>query len=258
MKHNYHTHTPRCGHARGTEREFIEAALNEGYETLGFSDHTPQFFAGDYYSNMRMRPELLADYVSVLQKLKWEYRDKIDILIGVELEYYPQNFERLHKFLRESGVEYMIMGQHFLGWEQGERYTGSPSPEDPVARLERYIAQTKEGLKTGLFTYFAHPDLLRFTGDNETYRKLWVPYLRELKAMNVPLELNLYGLNEDRIYPSKRFFALAREVGNTVVYGTDAHWPDFIRIRTNETKADGFCASIGLEPYRGKVEIKRI
>lgn len=51
---NYHTHTPRCNHAQGSEQEYVDAALSAGLKILGFSDHTPYFFPGDYYSTFRM------------------------------------------------------------------------------------------------------------------------------------------------------------------------------------------------------------
>ena len=38
---NYHTHTARCLHAAGAEREYVERALQGGCRVLGFSDHTP-------------------------------------------------------------------------------------------------------------------------------------------------------------------------------------------------------------------------
>jgi histidinol-phosphatase (PHP family) len=82
MKNNYHTHTVRCHHAQGTEREYIEAAIAAGIKTLGFADHAPQIFPGDYYSHFRMRPEELSDYCSTLRALKEEYKDRIDIKIG--------------------------------------------------------------------------------------------------------------------------------------------------------------------------------
>ena len=41
MKVNLHTHTYRCGHAEGTEEEYVLAAIENGYVKLGFSDHTP-------------------------------------------------------------------------------------------------------------------------------------------------------------------------------------------------------------------------
>ena len=41
LKANYHTHTYRCRHAYGSEREYIEAAIRMGIAELGFSDHVP-------------------------------------------------------------------------------------------------------------------------------------------------------------------------------------------------------------------------
>ena len=95
MKNNYHTHTVRCRHAQDTEREYIEAAIAAGIKTLGFADHAPQIFPGDYYSHFRMRPEELEDYCRTIRTLKEEYKDRIDIKIGLEAEYYPDLFEDL-------------------------------------------------------------------------------------------------------------------------------------------------------------------
>ena len=48
MLTNYHTHTTRCGHAEGTEEEYILTALRCGFKVLGFSDHTPWAYATQY------------------------------------------------------------------------------------------------------------------------------------------------------------------------------------------------------------------
>ena len=58
---NYHTHTFRCGHAEGNERDYAENASRAGLKTLGFSDHTPYDFFDSEPRNrpMRMKPEEL-------------------------------------------------------------------------------------------------------------------------------------------------------------------------------------------------------
>ena len=38
---NYHTHTYRCGHAEGSERDYAEKAAKAGLRILGIADHTP-------------------------------------------------------------------------------------------------------------------------------------------------------------------------------------------------------------------------
>ena len=76
MKANYHTHTPRCQHAVGTEEDYVRAALDGGFETLGFSDHTPWPFASGYVSGIRMGMELLPDYIASIRALKAKYDPK--------------------------------------------------------------------------------------------------------------------------------------------------------------------------------------
>ena len=120
MIHNYHTHTRRCNHAAGEDREYVEAAIKAGIKTLGFSDHSPYLFpkeAGSYYSSFRMRPEQLFDYVSSIESLRQEFKGQIRILTGVEIEYYPKSFPATEKFLRDSGVQYLLLGQHCFGEE---------------------------------------------------------------------------------------------------------------------------------------------
>ena len=37
---NYHTHTYRCQHASGDVEDYCEAAVEQGLQVLGISDHT--------------------------------------------------------------------------------------------------------------------------------------------------------------------------------------------------------------------------
>ena len=67
MQANYHTHTIRCHHAVGTEREYIEAAIAAGITELGFSDHSPYPFSDGYVSNFRMALEETAGYFETLR-----------------------------------------------------------------------------------------------------------------------------------------------------------------------------------------------
>ena len=129
---NYHTHTPRCNHAQGSEQEYVDAALSAGLKILGFSDHTPYFFPGDYYSTFRMHPEELPGYVSTVNALRDRYADRLEIHVGVEAEYYPKYFDRLVDFLQQEQVEYMILGQHFVGNEPDGVYSGQPTADNAI------------------------------------------------------------------------------------------------------------------------------
>ncbi len=246
MKHNYHTHTVRCHHAQNTEREYIEAAIAAGLETLGFADHSPQIFPGDYYSTFRMRPEELSDYCSTLRALKEEYKDRIDIKIGLEAEYYPALFPALLALIRPYELDYLILGQHMDDNEIGREHNFIPT--DKEEDLIRHTSQVLAGLHTGCFTYLAHPDLLNFTGDDEIYRKHMLPFCREIKEMDIPLEVNILGMVGKRHYPSERFYRIAAEVGNRFVLGVDAHWAHALTDSASEAMALEFCRKIGITP----------
>ena len=143
---NYHTHTYRCHHASGTEREYIEKAIAEGLTVMGFSDHVPMPFPDGHESSFRIRIEELEDYIRTLEALREEYRDRIQILIGFEAEYYPAYFEDMLRLLEPYDYDYMILGQHFIDNETAP-YNATPMTDEEA--LCRYVDQVLEGLSTG-------------------------------------------------------------------------------------------------------------
>ncbi len=221
---NLHTHTTRCNHAWGTEAEYVECALEAGLQVLGFSDHSPYFFPGEYYSHFRMRPEQLEDYVAAVLSLRERYQGRIQIPLGLELEYYPDQLPKLLPLLKDQPLDYLILGQHCLGNELNDHYSGRATADK--RHLQRYCDQTIEALHTGLFTYFAHPDLLNYVGGDHIFYHQQVRRLcREAKQCGIPLEINLLGMLEGKHYPNERFWEAAAEEGCDVVLGRDAHEP---------------------------------
>ena len=111
---NYHTHTWRCRHADGTEREYVERAIEGGLKILGFSDHSPYPFPDGYDSGMRMRLDQVEGYVDTVLALKKEYDKDIEIHLGLETEYFPRFWDQLIDFLSDYPFEYFVLGQHSL------------------------------------------------------------------------------------------------------------------------------------------------
>lgn len=220
---NYHTHTWRCQHASGEEREYVENAIQGGMKILGFSDHTPMPYENGYVSNVKMRMDQLEDYVDTILALKSEYKGEIEIHLGLETEYYPQYFEQLCQMTGQYPIEYFLLAQHFLGNEIDEPYSGEESKDSRT--MIRYCRQVIEGMETGCFTYVAHPDLINFTGAPAVYDEWARKLCMQAKKQNLPLEINFMGIQEQKHYPNRRFWKIAGEVGNTVVFGADAHQP---------------------------------
>lgn len=232
---NLHTHTSRCNHALGEDREYVISAVAAGIKTLGFSDHSPMPFPEGYDSSrVRMAMEELPDYCSSVAALKDEFKDDIEIRLGVELEYYPEYFGRIMKELEKHKIEYAILGQHFIGNEIGEHYMGKPLGIDI---LRRYVDQTIEGMKTGCFLYLAHPDIPKFTGADKDYYIEMRRLCEAAEKLQVPLEINLLGIRSGRNYPDRRFWKIAGETGCRVVIGSDAHRPEDIADTASEKTA---------------------
>ena len=223
---NYHTHTFRCHHAKGEDEDYVRAALDNGVQILGFSDHAPMLGRDYLKADIRMRPELLSDYVHCLRKLREKYADQIEIHIGLEVEYYPDIFKDLAAFYKRNGVEYLLLGQHWIGKESvpGEScYMFRPT--DSEASLSWFADTLIEAMETGMFSYVAHPDIIQYTGPDEIYEKHMRRIARRAKELGIPVEMNLHGLRGGRNYPDPRFLRIAGEEGLSVIIALDAHDP---------------------------------
>ena len=113
MKANYHTHTSRCGHASGTDEQYVRAAIKQGFDELGFSDHVPWPYE-DGFTNpgVRMSVLQLSQYLNSVRELAERYRDKIHILAGFECEYFPDYMNWLEDMAAENELDYLIFGNH--------------------------------------------------------------------------------------------------------------------------------------------------
>ena len=241
---NYHTHTHRCNHAIGREEDYVQEALKAGIRILGWADHTPYLFPDGYYSHFRMRPIQLPGYIKTIQELQERYAGQVEMPIGLETEYYPKHFGRLLEFLREHPIDYLILGQHFIGNEYDAPYSGLVTQDKAVVR--QYCSQSMEAMNTGVFTYFAHPDLIHYAGDWKFYQEAVRPMCAEAKSCGMPLEINLLGIREGRHYPNRYFWEVAAEEGCQVVLGCDAHTPQSMNAPEAEREALRLARELGM------------
>ena len=239
MKANLHTHTYRCGHAHGEDREYIENAIKNGIEVLGFSDHAPFAFPPDGYESPHRVPMALAkDYIDSLTALREEYKGRIEIKIGFEMEYYPAYFDRMLKTVKEVGAEYIIMGEHYLRNELPEKINAMSSRHKNTPKdVKDYADAVCEGIATGVFTYVAHPDMVLYDINDPIYSSEMRRICEASKQYNTPLEINLQGVRLNRQYPNEVFWRLVGEVGCDVVIGSDAHAPDEVCDRESLKRA---------------------
>ena len=115
---NYHTHTARCGHAIGTEEEYIQNAIDAGIKYMGVFDHMAFEWNGKE-APFRVPVSRAKEYCDTIRGLAEKYRDKIDIKAGFEMEYYRDSFE---KMLHDA----VIYGAEMLIKRYNLNYIGKP------------------------------------------------------------------------------------------------------------------------------------
>lgn len=231
MKANYHTHTTRCQHAMGRDEDFVQAALAAGFHILGFADHAPWPFANGFVSPIRMHMDDFAGYVQSVKALREQYADRIDILLGLESEYFPRYRDHMLR-MREAGISYYILGAHYNDSEEENPYIGPECQTDEG--VLRYAESAVRAMRTGLFCYIAHPDLFmrhrRPDEFNAACEEATDMIFQTAREMHMPMEYNLLGLDSQlrgfsRGYPSQPFWDYAKKYNNTVILGVDAHEP---------------------------------
>ena len=262
MKTNYHTHTPRCQHAVGREEEYIAAAIRAGMTQLGFSDHTPWAYDSGFISDIRMTPEQLPDYVDTVRALARKYKDQIQIHLGLECEYFPKYMDWLKGIVKEYDIDYLLLGAHFCVSDEVGGYVGNGCLDE--ASVTQYVENCTTAMESGLFLYFAHPDLFL-----RAYRK-WDSVSQQASATlcqvarrcHMPLEYNInadvYQKSRNRNdFPHPEFWRLAAQLDCQVVVGYDAHEPAMLLNHKAVNQAQVLLNSLGCKvidglPIRGR------
>ncbi len=223
MNYNYHTHTYLCSHASGTMEEYVLRAIDCGITHMGFSDHIPYISLNGKETKYRIPTAHTPIYFKKINDLKKKYGDKIDIKIGFEMEYYRNHFKKMFDFAKKSGAEYLILGEHHVD-DESISIHHTMVPCNSHKRLSKYANLVVEAIETKVFTYIAHPDVYNFGGDNDDF------YIKEMRKIcvaskkhNIPLEINLLGIRENRTYPKEIFWQIAGEEQCPVTFGFDAH-----------------------------------
>ena len=252
MDYNYHTHTVRCSHATGTAESYIERAIECGIKDMGFSDHAPFRYPDGQEDGYRVPVAQARDYVEEISALREKYRGRINIRIGFEMEYYPAYFQDMLAQAVSAGAEYLLLGQHFYN----DSRAGKPSTQATTSEedLDAYVSCVLSAMESGVFTYVAHPDILRFTGEPTLYREKMRKICALSREKGVPLEINFLGIRDSRHYPNDVFWEIAGEEKSPVTFGFDAHDTQNAYDGESLVKANALVRKYGLH-YIGKPKI---
>jgi histidinol-phosphatase (PHP family) len=229
IRKNFHTHTTRCHHAKGSDESYVLSAIQGGFTHLGFSDHTPWPYPDGFVSSTRMDVSELAGYVRSVNHLKAAYADQIEISLGLEVEHLPEYLGWLNEIREQYQVAFLIFANHYNTRFEEIYYGKISSPND----VKEYARLTVQGIESGLYDCLGHPDLyLRaYPAFDDACRGAARDICQAARSMNLPLEYNLSGFYSVHRrdggvgYPCFDFWQIAAREGCSAIIGIDAHEP---------------------------------
>jgi histidinol-phosphatase (PHP family) len=241
---NLHTH---CSYSDGKQdpEAIVEEAIRKGFHAIGFSSHAPVPFV----TSWAMKEERAADYVKTISGLKDAYRDRIEIYLGMEIDYFADDDRDI--FTRYP-LDYTIGSVHFVT-DGGNcaRFAVDASKQgfDETLRLafggdiRRYVRAYYGMVDTMVNRHrpsiVGHFDLVKkfnraggyFREDDQWYADAVTPVLRSIAAQGLVVEINTsvrYRDLADEPYPSQWILKECRRLGIPVTVNSDAHRAAFL------------------------------
>lgn len=235
IKKDLHVHTVFCD-GKSTPREMTEAAVRAGIETLGFSGHSHTPIDETYC----MTPAGTVAYRKEIARLREEYRGRIEILLGIEMDYFSDD--------DPSFYDYVIGSVHYVE-SDGRYYAVDESPEqlrdavekgfggDPYALCEAYYALVGDVVRKTGASVVGHFDLVTkfqeimplFDEENPRYTAAWRKALERLLPTGAAFEINTGAMSRGyrtSPYPAFPILDAIKKGGGRLILSSDSHSPE--------------------------------
>jgi histidinol-phosphatase (PHP family) len=233
VKFDLHTHHDRCGHARGKISVYIEAAIEKGLKVIGIADHSPYFSSEEdqLHPHIAMPTSHFPEYVHEVLMLKKKYSEKIDVLLGVESDFFPESLGKYRACFDPYPFDYIIGSVHHVDgisiFERG-RWDGL-TEEEKIKTKETYYALIEQSARSGMFQILGHIDAMKgfYPAFSSIQTKVVENTLKVIGENDVAIEVNTSGKTKDvgGWYPSDDILEIAKHYGVKVTFGSDVHDP---------------------------------
>lgn len=230
MKSDLHTHTYLCKHADGTAEEYIQKAVEYGFDMIGCTDHAPM--PDQYDAPHRMTLEQFEqEYKPTVLALRERYKHAIDVKFAVESDFFPGTETWVRAFHEANEFDYIIGSVHYLGeWGFDNPVFVHRYDEQNVDEIyKRYFEHIKRSAESGLFDILGHCDLVKKFGHRprKDMEEILRDMLKSVKAADVVIEINTSGLRKpvQGVYPGEHILKIASEFSIPLTLGSDAHTP---------------------------------
>ncbi len=232
--YNLHSHT-FFGDGKNTPEEMAAAAFSLGFKAFGFSEHSVL----PWYEGWCMTAYGQDEYIKRVRKLKEEYRGRMEILLGLEMDLNSDYSEKQIK-----PFEYIISSVHSVTAPDGKIYYADNSPKEILKGIEacggtreyaeKYFENVIEASKRERADILGHFDLLlkyneeaNFIDEGSIwYRNLSLSAAEEVAKTGIIVEINTGAISRKARsvpYPRKEIIEYMNEKGVRFVLSSDTH-----------------------------------
>jgi histidinol-phosphatase (PHP family) len=248
--------------------DFVKFAISKGIKKYGFSSHAPLPF----HTKWNMEKDNISDYQSEFKRLKHKYENKIELFLGLEVDYIHDFVDIQNDIIIDKSFDYLIGSIHYLElltdgnyfcidgdikeFDKGlkQLYDG-----DIQLAVKRFFEISNFMIAKGGFDIIGHFDKIsfnaRFYKDFDVnmpwYKYLIEKTLYQIKEKGVILEVNTKSLSEKEItFPHQQFFPLINDLQIPIVVNSDCHYPTNV--------IDGFIQTYKLLKINGFTHIQQL
>ena len=230
---DFHAHTIFCD-GKQIPDEMVKAAIRRNMPAIGFSGHSHTPFDESYC----MSKENTENYIEVINKLKDQYSDKIEIYLGLERDLYS-DIKDLSPFdYVISSVHYVYKNGEYLSVDESEaifkknvieKYSG-----DYFEFFEDYYKTVVMSAQLSKVDIIGHFDLIMkfneedriFDTGNKRYTSAVNEALYMLAAKDKILEINtgaMFRGYREVPYPMFDILIKWNKLGGRIIFSSDAH-----------------------------------
>ncbi|GFZ32550.1 histidinol-phosphatase [Clostridium zeae] len=242
---NYHMHNHYCD-GKGEPEDYVKRAIELGFKAIGFSSHAPVAIANEW----TMKQEDLSKYVEEILGLKEKYKDKIEIYLGLEIDYIKNLMGPGDEVYKTIPLDYCIGSVHFMPIKGTGEYLTVDYNEDELRSIiekgydgdsykfvEAYYGFIREMAANSKPDIVGHLDLIKkfnknnlfFREDDPRYVEQVEKTLEVIKENDLIVEVNTGGVTRGYIseyYPSEWIIKRCKELDIPMNINSDAHVVD--------------------------------
>jgi len=249
INYNLHQHS-LFSDGKEPARKYAEKAVELGFTTIGFSEHSPLPFQNTF----SLKEEKITEYIDTIEQLKTEYAGRLNIYRALEMDFIPGMSEDFNFWRKEVQADYLIGSIHLVKPDFGEELWFTDGPDyrtydeglnlffegNIQKAVTAFYHQTNRMIETQQFEILGHFDKIKmhnrsrfFTEDEKWYRRLVDETLALIKLKNLIVEVNTRGLykkRSDSLFPDNYALQRIKEINIPVIISSDAHLPDELNL----------------------------